>query len=889
MRITKPFKLGILHKPYLYQKQHHLVVCGLVFFKLGGKPELVEERFAWPAITKSLPLNQVLDMVMPKKTAEVLLAGSAYAPSGKPCAQVDVRLQLGSVDKTLRVIGDREWRYGLVPLHQISDPKTFTQIKLGWEKSYGGEKYKSNPLGKGYTGNRLAAIKGVNKGAMPNIEYPEEPVKGHVKKYQPAGFGVVDLNWPQRQKLAGTYGKDWQQNHAPGLATDIDWRIFNAAPNDQWLPGFFQGGESYCLTNLTKEKSQVSGQLPKLRVRPFIERNNGAFEEIETVFDTVWLFPDENLGVAIYRGKTDIEHRQAKDIANLMLAYESQEDKPRSKAYYQEAMKLRVDKKTAAQHVFNEGQLSPVLSEQEAEKRAAIVEKAKKKDLAKRQAVLDEREKEFWQKSGQEKPVDYKAPKAQEAPLGVIPQELLDSGDFDLTEFLEKADKVAADAKKQAEEKKKKLDEERKKLAKEMQALGVEQNQEQHAPWNEVYQRAAEIPRDLYLELAPPVVSPLQQLIRDAKAAGGDVSEKQEEQAKAFASQQAELKRKGRQFNPTAAYPEKPLSEDQAKKLGECIQEWKQEHKPLAGRDWAGANLKGADFSGLDLRQVMLENADLSHCRFDGANLEGAVFTGANLTGASFKNAKVVNANFCGANAQGADFSHADLSETRWTKSLANKSIFDGATLNRAMFSETQMRDSTGVGASMQHATLHKVNWQQANWSESKSSQCTWAASDLSQSIWKNADWHQVAMAECQLTGADFSHGKGDALCLVKVDACHSKFKGFTGKQCGWRGAQLVAADLSEINLIESDLGEANLSQANLEKGVVARGLLMGANATQAKLNHLNAFQCKAGEMVLQDAVLDYANFTQADLSESQGEPASDRGMVQPNGERKAA
>ena len=98
---------------------------------------------------ETLPPGKPLDELMPKTRGEVLLAGSAYANNGLATTEQQVRLQLGDIDKRLRVLGDREWLYGLLPLFQISPPVPFTRMPLLWSKAFGGERHPGNPDGCG--------------------------------------------------------------------------------------------------------------------------------------------------------------------------------------------------------------------------------------------------------------------------------------------------------------------------------------------------------------------------------------------------------------------------------------------------------------------------------------------------------------------------------------------------------------------------------------------------------------------------------------------------------------------------------------------------------------------------------------------------------------------
>src|SRR6266545_6024841 len=57
----------------------------------------------------SAPLYES-DYAPHKPRCDVLLNGSAYAPSGKPISRVRVSLQVGSMSKSFDVVGNRVWK-----------------------------------------------------------------------------------------------------------------------------------------------------------------------------------------------------------------------------------------------------------------------------------------------------------------------------------------------------------------------------------------------------------------------------------------------------------------------------------------------------------------------------------------------------------------------------------------------------------------------------------------------------------------------------------------------------------------------------------------------------------------------------------------------------------
>ena len=205
-----------------------------------------------------------------KVCTDVLVNGNAWARGVKPAAQVDVRLRVGTIDKTLRVFGDRIWKRGLLGNLSISRPIPFESVPITFERAFGGWDRSANkeqnhrvdfrnPIGTGFSLSK----KNCEGMRLPNIEYPHRLIKSWRDRPNPAGFNVVDLAWSPRKEYAGTYDEDWKQKRFPLWAIDFDQRYYNCAPADQQYPGFLRGGEQVGLLNLSKQ-SQITFSLPKI-------------------------------------------------------------------------------------------------------------------------------------------------------------------------------------------------------------------------------------------------------------------------------------------------------------------------------------------------------------------------------------------------------------------------------------------------------------------------------------------------------------------------------------------------------------------------------------------------------------------------------------------------
>lgn len=206
------------------------------------------------------------DLILTKKTTDVLVVGHAYAPGGNAVTDTEVGFRVGPVQKILRVYGDRVWE-----APGASAPKRFAKMPLLYERAFGGVDHKSptpekdwewrNPVGTGF------AMSGANAHHMmlPNIEDPKSLIGVWGDKPPPAGFGAIAAHWQPRVSLAGTYGDHWMKTRQPLLAEDMDDRFYQAAPVDQQTPEFLRGGEPVVLFHLTPNGS-LKFFLPKLRL-----------------------------------------------------------------------------------------------------------------------------------------------------------------------------------------------------------------------------------------------------------------------------------------------------------------------------------------------------------------------------------------------------------------------------------------------------------------------------------------------------------------------------------------------------------------------------------------------------------------------------------------------
>lgn len=869
MKIIKPLSLGLLHRCHRQHGENRLVVVGLGFFTLGvpAGPRLLPEAPQWGRLMKVLPSGQALDEVMPKASAEVVVLGQACAPAGQTVTHLPVRLQLGSIDKRLMVYGERQWRYGSVPLFTVDPPAPFQTLPLDWAHAYGGPGFEANPVGKGYQANRLAALVGTNCGAMPNLEYADAPVRGHRGSYAPAGLGPMPIDWAPRKRYAGSYGAAWLQQDYPGLPRDLDWRLYNQAALDQRLDRL-AGGEVYRLSGMHPEHPVIEGTLPRHRVRAFaLDQATSALREVVLQLDTVWLLPGQQLGVAAWRGQLGVQDSDALDVQALMLAYEDSAQAALAPSHYAEVARLRLDSATAGQHAFNESQLTPELPSMPS---AAP-------DTSAQQARLDEVSQAFWQQSGLTPPPDYQPPQAKPPLLQPPSAAAVASGDMDLTGLMQQVQTLQQDTQARAQAQREALH----------QQLGELQATLTTTPSGSDTGTASTAPA---LSIAPasaptwPAVlaradgsADAQTLAMLAFAQSAHLpqctpSATDTRSADPVANSPAQvaltMKTQARHASPTPIAPAQHLTPELAKQLGAQVLAWVRAGVPLAGRDLSGADLRGMPLDGLDLSGCLLEYADLSGASLRGARLCGATLTQATLSHANCSSADLRKANLCGSLAQATCFAQAQLNEVRASQARWPGADASGAMLGAALLDQTDLSQACfdGVqldGTVLTGAVLTGSSWRGANINKLVAWNVQAEGADFS-----GSQWQRSALLGCDLRRSQWH---GARLCQVQggnSDWSGADLRAIKAERCSWPSGQLRGVHLDGAYLSQCDLSRADLGGASLTEGCFPKSLFMQTRLVGAQAQGADFFQALLRKADFTDADLRQASLYQAELTE---------------------
>ncbi|BFM48674.1 DUF2169 domain-containing protein [Marinomonas sp. THO17] len=874
MQIIKPSKLSLISKTYGLNG-NQFAVGAMCFFQLGADRQLLTENGQWPRLAPYLSQGTLLDMGFAKPHGEWLLAGSAYAVDAVPVRKMRVSVVLGKTKKILQVIGDRHWQGGLFDL--ASKPKAFTCMPLNYHRTYGAYDYADNPLGTGVIEEKY---RDKESGVywLPNLYLEKDSTKADKHVRSLACFAPLEITWPQRSCYQGSYDQDWLDHDHPGLPKDTQAKLFNAAPEDQQLQGFIQPGTVYSLQGLHSEYPRIDGALPDVKVRAFIRQQVDealVFREVETAIDTVWFFPELLLGMAIYRGVTEVKDSDGLDIKQLMLACEGAHDKPRDMAYYEHVLALRTDPETALGHVFNESQLMPIKTQTQQQAYDQMHAEAKR---SQQQKVADIRQKYRAQIQADNPtvpiPVDSFDDSQQEddAP-SPIPQALIDSGDVDLSPYLayakkmadqasEKADRQLLVAQQQAE----KSTSDQNKPSESTQSMKARVNQRVFVTATDLISQASYQEPEWMRYLPSPNI----------------LNDEQQQKVRQGEELSAKSAREARQHSPSLIALSLPLPEHGPRQIRAWVKELLAVSASLAGRDLAGADLSGMHFSGVDMRDVMLEKANLTGCHFIDCRLDGAVFTLATLDAADFIQSDLVKANLSSVQAKHTCFERSNLSHANFTQAQFDRCDFNNAILDDVMAPNVDMFACCMQGVECNKATFVEAKLTQCDWQDSTVKNSIFMQTQLQESHWQNATLERCMMLETKAQKADFSKVKAEKVQFSNQGDLQAIQLGKSvWRSCGFRGVDMSQSEGKEAVFIECDFGETELSEGDFEQAlfhfcIMTLARLEGCNCKGAMFNSSSLRKCQFIETDLRDCEL-----VNNDMTESVFEMCLMKGMHQ--------
>ncbi len=282
----------------------YTVVCKATFelepnlSPLAHEQEPIYETNEW---SENGSLVRASDLAPSKKRNEVLLVGNAYAPGGRPVTSLVTRLVVGSMDKSILVIGDRY----VTADGRVGEAAAFDRMPLVWDRAVATAE---NPIGKQFGSLNRSTPASSEWSLAPNL-YPvafEWPRPG--MPIAPMAYAPISPLWPGRHVLLQKYAAGWDPHrwHERPLPADFDFAYMNAAPADQQRPAPFAEDAIY-LENLHPELPRLSTRLDALTPTATVDQGAGP-APLALRCDTLLIDTNRALAMLVWRGQLVVDH-----------------------------------------------------------------------------------------------------------------------------------------------------------------------------------------------------------------------------------------------------------------------------------------------------------------------------------------------------------------------------------------------------------------------------------------------------------------------------------------------------------------------------------------------------------------------------------------------------
>ncbi|HEY9275363.1 DUF2169 family type VI secretion system accessory protein [Achromobacter sp.] len=847
MKTIKPLRLGLLTRPYRWQRHDMLGVAVFALVDIRQTPTLLMDQELWKLA--GAEAGGLLDLATPKLCPEVLVAGHAYPHDPASPGACAVRLKIGAIDKSLLVFGDRYWLDG-----KATAPQPFERMRLDWSHAYGGPGCAENPLG---MGAQAEDINGVRVRRLPNIEHPQERITSPSQRVAPAGFTALPLDWPQRAALLGRqYGQQWLEHDFPGFASDMDWRFFNAAPADQWgAPNAaLAGGTEYELWNMHPDQAVQRGRLPDWRARCFVSRhaNGSALEEAALRLTTAWFFPDRAQLALIWHGALPVREDDAADILHIMPALEHA-DQARDVAHYQAVVGQRLDAELGAIYSLLDAQLVPedICGELPQAAMEATAQRPSNRNLYAGAARRHARERESLLAQGLD-PDLYMVPlepPPQAPSLSDLPQTILR-----MQQELEEAKRLSSGPAARAL-----ADPNLPSMA---EVSGVDMDALRKLDDNGKLPAGFD-PRVVKRHIADFDANPHTQAGRGAQDAPG--SPPPLSQALGSQVHQA-YQQSAHQFAPPPPMP--PL---RARRTRMKLEARLKGNRDCRDMNLTGADLSGMDLSGVDFQRAILAGAKLADARLDGCNLTDAVLAGADLTRASMRGADMSRANLGRTQCVQTDFTDSRIQDTTWDHANCEECRFAGSAWLLGRLHQTRLRGCDLSGASFEQWATISATFEDCRFHDARLNQCVFMQGTMANADFSRADLQRVSFMDVDFSGRfSLENATLDGCAFAgRVELAGACLRGMQFKLGSARGALLDRADLRGAQLAASDFSNCSLREADLSGVTAPDTHFVRADFTGARLRNANLINSLLGKAILLRADLTGANLFRADVAQA--------------------
>ncbi len=813
MKVVKPTRVGLLQRVFENGRDCYFVVTSFLFFPLSDPRRLLSDVSLWKTALSELTPGSVLDLGMPKPVGEVIVDGVAYA-GATPQPACKVRFRVGEIDKSLLVVGDRHWQ-----ATGPSAPDPFTEMRLTWARSFGGESFAKNPLGKGAHPVRCD---GKLLHPLANIEDPRRSILSKDERPDPLGFAAYDVSWPQRASKMGTYDAKWLRTRSPGYAADLDLALFSAAPRDQQLrEGYFAGDEAFLVENMHATAKEVSGALPGLDVRVFVthaSHGEETLKELEARLDTVHLFPSVDRGALVFRSMLKIAEDDAADVRNLLVACE-QRNAPKPASHYADVLARRLDRKVSHLVRLDDDELLPMsFADQpladDGPLTAMLARKGLQVENARRGAEKREAERaarEPVRSTRDDSPEGESALEARAIPA--VDREATRA--VGPPRYSAEVEHASAEAR----------------LASAKSA-------------------GLEMPELEALVSAPSYLDRLRQTQRSLE----------------------DVYRRDGHRQPPAAAATFEVSLGHRARLSEALESG----ATLTDRDFTGADLSEMDLTGIDLSGAFLEGASLRKTKLDRAKLDDAVLARADLTGASLRGASLARANLGEstldeATLDDADLGGAILAGAAFVRTSLVRVRLSGGTLSGARFTEVDLTGAVARGLNVLTSTFVRCNFSESDWER-----CNFVECDFDRADFDRARLERATLMQSKLDGATFVGAHLHRLRLVQsTSAKDARFHGANLSMANLRSTDLSRSDFSEAHVEGADFSEACLEGASFHRAVAKDARFVRADCSGTIFTGANLMRALFSKANIARASFLGANAFRADFAHAKGDAAT--------------
>ncbi|MHB1730350.1 MAG: DUF2169 family type VI secretion system accessory protein [Leptospirillum sp.] len=908
MKIIKPQLLGFLWRTY-QRNGNHLALTGLVSFPFDSPDHPLTEQTMWQKISPELPDHGVWDEGIPKDRGEVLFSSRAFSSDGNPTDYRRVSVQVGPIAKSLDVHGDRHWERGAGGW-KISPAQPFIEMPIDFSRAFGGPGDLHNPTGKG-----VALKESDGPTPLPNIESPFAPIKSPDNRPDPDTLGPLDLACPIRISKAGSYQTGEIGKEPPPLPLNADWTLYNQALPDQWLRGYWKGGEAFVLEGLSPLSNRQEGRLPLIIVRSFVTRMENdveSFSEVPMHPETVWLFPHLGIGVIVHRGSMPLSTDDASEVKSILLAAEDPQDK-RSVEHYLQFRNRREARDPKDLSLYGDAPLLPVRLEKDPQANSADVRyhlsglsdesSARRKKIAlQRIEQIQKRQAENpatlrTSPSGSQNEGDPLTGERSATRLNALEQKIEDVRNTIMNaparnplEMLEEALAKSPDKKTlkaQTDDKIRKAlsripdDVLQKKNIKREDLLAVPPPQ---APLKSEIQKSLSV--EALKEKIGKGVESVFRTLPESRVSTGETSPKLDKMASGFSISGEKMdsmqKMTGQIVRTVHVYPPPPPDSDKARGKRAIVVE-----RLATSRDFRNWELRGSDLSGLDL----------SKCDFSGADLIGSNLSGSNLSGSRLSGTWAAHANFYGCTLDRVDFSGAnlgcsDLSLARGTHSIFNETILSGAVMTDCVLSNSRFEKADFSNVSFIRSKLQDCELSHSLFMRIKTmptstatkphpggipdrlffDEADFSGSRFEKALFMKIDFRRVCFSGSVLSQATFLDCNGPESRFDQATLHKTAFpQCLDFSRSIFHKADLTGANLRGVNFSESDFCESVLNALDGSEGNWQRAKISGSRAIRARfqktdLRHVDARGTDFRQAVFGKANLLFANFSHASL-----------------------